>query len=285
MNYLRNLSIILLLALLLPGAQAQSGVDAPKHFEKDSVAFDYPAKWTVTENSGPGLQTITVSPQPGATQIVVVVSQGSGSACDFEDERNKIMNAIIKRLTTVIQAGAGSSGSPVKTKVETSEVEGTQLHGLIDGQPALGDVYFARRNRQYVTLAYIRRADDEGAASAWETLRISLKIGTPVVGEWTTQPDRDSAMIKGGVLNGQALSLPKPDYPLIARSHRASGTVAVQVTIDEYGAVIAAQAVSGDPLLKGACVLSAKQAKFSPTKLCGEPVKVTGVITYNFVAR
>ena len=85
-------------------------------------------------------------------------------------------------------------------------------------------------------------------------------------------------------MNGKAISLPRPDYPQIARSAHASGTVVVQVTIDEAGAVIAAHAVSGHPLLLGVSTAAAKQAKFSPTKLCGEPVKVTGVITYNFVA-
>jgi TonB family protein len=285
MNHLLNLSIILTVALLLPGArQAQSGVDAPKHFERGSVAFDYPAKWTLTESSGPGLETITVSPEPGATQIVVVLSYGSGSACDFEDERNKIMTALAKRLTTVIQAGDAPAGSPVKAKLETTEVEGMQLHGLIDGKPALGDVFFARVNRQCVSLAYVRRADDEGAASAWETLRTSLKIGPPVQGQWTNPPTRDSAtMIKGGVLNGRAISLPRPSYPPITRSSHAGGTVVVQVTIDEDGSIIDAHAVSGHPLLQSASVASAKQAKFSPTKLCGEPVEVTGVITYSFV--
>ena len=96
-------------------------------------------------------------------------------------------------------------------------------------------------------------------------------------------PAAPKAPISGGVLNGKAISLPKPPYPAIARSARASGTVTVQVTIDENGNVISARAVSGHPLLQAAAVAAARQAKFSPTKLSGQPVKVTGVITYNFV--
>ncbi len=88
--------------------------------------------------------------------------------------------------------------------------------------------------------------------------------------------------ISGGVLNGKALSLPKPDYPVDARNAHASGAVVVQVTIDEQGNVIAAHAVSGHPLLQQASVNAALLAKFSSTSLMGEPVKVTGVITYNF---
>ena len=89
--------------------------------------------------------------------------------------------------------------------------------------------------------------------------------------------------ISGGVLNGRAISKPQPAYPAIARAAKASGTVTVQVLVDERGNVISASAVSGHPLLQQSAVAAARQAKFSPTLLSGQPVKVSGVITYNFV--
>ncbi|MEO8574749.1 MAG: TonB family protein [Pyrinomonadaceae bacterium] len=89
--------------------------------------------------------------------------------------------------------------------------------------------------------------------------------------------------ISGGVLNGKATSLPKPPYPPAARAVRAAGAVTVQVLIDESGNVVSASAVSGHPLLRAAAVAAARGARFSPTQLSGQPVKVSGVITYNFV--
>ncbi len=89
--------------------------------------------------------------------------------------------------------------------------------------------------------------------------------------------------ISGGVINGKALSLPKPNYPAAAKVVRASGTVTVQVMVDTSGNVTSAAAVSGHPLLRSAAVEAARSARFSPTLLAGEPVKVRGVITYNFV--
>jgi len=89
--------------------------------------------------------------------------------------------------------------------------------------------------------------------------------------------------ISGGVLNGKATSLPKPAYPAAAKAIRAGGSVSVQVTIDESGRVVSASAVSGNPLLRAAAVQAAQGARFSPTLLSGQAVKVTGVITYNFV--
>ena len=89
--------------------------------------------------------------------------------------------------------------------------------------------------------------------------------------------------ISGGVLNGKALKLPRPEYPAAARAVKASGAVNVQVTIDEQGNIISASAVSGHPLLRQAAEQAARQAQFAPILLEGVPVKVTGVIVYNFV--
>jgi TonB family protein len=61
--------------------------------------------------------------------------------------------------------------------------------------------------------------------------------------------------------------------------------VVVQVLVDEAGNVIAAHAIAGHPLLQQSAVSAARQAKFSPTRLSGQPVKVNGIIQYNFVAQ
>jgi periplasmic protein TonB len=90
------------------------------------------------------------------------------------------------------------------------------------------------------------------------------------------------APISGGVLNGKAIRLVTPTFPSIARTAHVTGSVTVQVLIDENGNVVSASAASGHPLLRPAAVAAARASKFSPTKLSGQPVKVNGVIIYNF---
>ena len=85
------------------------------------------------------------------------------------------------------------------------------------------------------------------------------------------------------LLNSKAISLPKPPYPPLAKQIHAQGTVSVQVLLDETGKVIQAHAVSGHPTLTHAAVEAAYQARFTPTVLNGTPVKVSGVIAYNFM--
>lgn len=85
------------------------------------------------------------------------------------------------------------------------------------------------------------------------------------------------------VLNSEALSLPKPVYSNLAKQTRAAGTVSVQILIDEKGKVISAHALGGNPLLSVEAVRAALQARFSPTMIGDTPVKVSGLINYNFV--
>ena len=97
-------------------------------------------------------------------------------------------------------------------------------------------------------------------------------------------PQKPPAVIRvSQILNSRALLLPKPNYPLMAKQIRIQGTVTVQVLIDETGKVVSAKAVSGHPLLIPESQKAAMQARFSPTIIGDQPVKVSGVITYNFV--
>lgn len=94
--------------------------------------------------------------------------------------------------------------------------------------------------------------------------------------------EKPKPIVSDGVVNGKATYLPKPLYSAAAIAMRAQGKVDVQVTIDETGKVISARAVSGNPLLRVEAEKAAWKAKFTPTYLSKVPVKVTGVIVYNF---
>jgi TonB family protein len=88
--------------------------------------------------------------------------------------------------------------------------------------------------------------------------------------------------VSGGVLNGAAISLPAPAYPEVARRMRVAGIVSVNVVVDETGKVISAEASNGPAALRDVAVQAALRARFSPTKLSGQPVKVSGLINYKF---
>ncbi len=94
----------------------------------------------------------------------------------------------------------------------------------------------------------------------------------------------DSMIIEGGVLNGKALSLPKPPFPPEAGETGAGGTVIVKIEIGEDGEVYFAEADHDDDALRFAAEEAALKAKFPPVFVNGKRVRVKGVIVYNFKA-
>ena len=246
MSPLHNFAVIVLIALLsAAGLQPRQETENLTHFDKDGLVFYYPTGWTLTESQQDFVPVATIQPPTGPTQIVV--STTSISSCDFQAETKNNMSELVEKVARQIHASFPIHSSPVKTEVDTAEAAGVRLFGKAQGKPVTADVYSVRVNFSFINLVYIRVENDETGASAWNTVRSTVKIKqgvTTVVGS-AKPPNGSAAPITGGVLNGKAIRLPRPGYPPIARSAHASGTVVVQVTIDESGAVISAHAVSG----------------------------------------
>ena len=161
---------------------------------------------------------------------------------------------------------------------------GTTYHRLGDFKQAL-DAYekALRINPDYVEaifglgVVYLELKDKDAALKQHERLAaIDVQRADKLY-------DYINNKISLTVLNGKALSIPKPIYPAQARAAHAYGVVAVWVSVDETGKVISATAVTGHPLLRSVAVAAARLARFAPVLLNGQPVKVTGLITYNFL--
>jgi len=88
--------------------------------------------------------------------------------------------------------------------------------------------------------------------------------------------------IRNAALNSKAIELPKPVYPEAAKRAGIHGTVKVSVTVDERGNVSDAEAIEGPKELREAAVEAAKRARFEPTRVHGAPIKIDGVLTYDF---
>jgi protein TonB len=94
---------------------------------------------------------------------------------------------------------------------------------------------------------------------------------------------RQQIRVSSSVISSKIISKPAPAYPTLAKQAGVQGAVTVEILVDEQGRVVSAQATNGHPLLRAAAQQSAYQARFSPTSISGQPVKVSGMITYNFI--
>ena len=120
----------------------------------------------------------------------------------------------------------------------------------------------------------ITEADDAGP-----TPTPSPGVPSPQRQNMPQQIDRQQP-IESGVLNGKAIELPEPKLP--AGAPKLSGKVTVRVVIDETGKVISAEVEDGRIELRLPALEAARKARFPPTLLGGQPVKLTGIITYRF---
>ncbi len=216
---------------------------------------------------------------------------------------------VLQRLATIktIQGDGNSAVSLNKRAIEITErVLGPDDQRLADAIYYLAEYYLRNNDLKnaeplFRRLMLIREKDlnDERLKSTLDRYTCLLqKMGQDdqadelqrrvMNGVAARNNDKDrnyDSPIIGGVLNGRAITLPRPDYPEEARATKTAGTVVVRVLIDERGKVIRACAFKGPKVLMEVSEAAAFRSIFSPTKLSGQPVKVTGVITYNFVAR
>ena len=193
---------------------------------------------------------------------------------------------------TVIQ-----NGQPRRIEVPVEVPQGVNRDMIVgDANGFIAGVSVGRRNSRGKTVSGSGNSTGSGrgsgAGNGSATLNYGMLAGSilqpPLKSPPSPKPTplilkrRAPSTVSGGVLNGKAVRLVQPPLPQHTVVPKAGSTVNVQVTIDENGNVIAASAASGHPLLRAAAVQAARSSTFTPTTLSGQPVKVTGVISYNF---
>ncbi len=93
----------------------------------------------------------------------------------------------------------------------------------------------------------------------------------------------EQVSLSGRKLDGRFQSKPKPVYPSEALRLEISGTVILQVSVDETGSVTSARVVSLPlPLLDEAALEAIYKARLSPAQVQGRPARTTGLVTYEF---
>ena len=269
-----------LLTVLAASAIAQV---VPDHqlFDKGGLKFSYPAGWVITDRSTVEMQHLMLS-KPGSQVLFIILSPRE--FLTGQTHYNDIQREIYRKYFRAINAAFSSKGNPAANEglcleLNARKIGGTRFRGLYNNEMSTGDIYPFGLDGRFVGMVYLRADKDEEAGSAvWQDITKSIAIRTDGKNDFNF----DGESLDGGVVNGMATKLVKPDYPWEAANARASGNIEVEVTIDEQGNVVDAEASPGNQYLRFAAMGAARKSKFSPTRVCGKPVKVTGKITYQF---
>lgn len=121
------------------------------------------------------------------------------------------------------------------------------------------------------------REDDLRQAGATDDLIGAIRANSPPL------PIEPETIVDLGELTRRAVNLVKPGYPVDAQKAGISGTVTLELMLDEQGRVLTTRTISG---LAGGlteqAITAAKASTFSPAAVNGKPAKGKGTITYNF---
>lgn len=135
----------------------------------------------------------------------------------------------------------------------------------------------------------IREADDQSVAAARDatsppsttTSTSPAKTTNPAPTAPAPKPIDRTQPVEGGVLNSKAIELPDP--VIEKGAPRYGGKVRIRVIVDETGKVISAEVEDGRIELRRPALEAARKARFAPMIVEGQPVKVTGILSYLFV--
>lgn len=101
-------------------------------------------------------------------------------------------------------------------------------------------------------------------------------------GRYTRSTPSGTFAISSGVMAGNLIAAPPPQYPRLARITHTEGPVLLQAVISRSGRVISARVLSGPRLLRGAASNAVRHWRYRPYLVDGRPVDVATVVTVDF---
>ena len=93
---------------------------------------------------------------------------------------------------------------------------------------------------------------------------------------------KNKNLVQSGLMAGTLTIGPTPPYSQEAKNGGISGPVVLKITLDDNGQLSSINVLSGHPILSGPAELAARRSTYAPAKLEGMPVKITGLLIYNF---
>ncbi len=197
----------------------------------------------------------------------------------IDDEEAEIPRAFLKdkgyTFTSLVDAG--------RTVIKQYEISGIPQVLIIgrDGKVKWHSIGFGpgKEVELRAAVAKVLNGEDPPPSSSFESAAPPVPV-TPAAPAPAEAPKQ--IRVSSAVLQASAIKKVQPPYPAQAKAERIEGAVQVQVLVAETGQVSEAVVISGPEALREATLQAAKQWEFKPTELSGVPVKVQGVLTFNF---
>ena len=272
--------ILLFVALFCLPALAQ---DSTKTFDAKGLKFNYPADWTLTDKSKGDKQHLFLSKDQVSALIEISSERDRIESIEkFRETQTDVeqdyWKTLTKSLNTTKEQNAASEFFCFD--LNGRNVIGKRLVGSYKNEPGKGEYFSFVLGSRLLTLFYLRSDKDSAASDlVWQALIRSISLEGS--NNNTGVPFFDAGFIHEGNINSRAEVLIRPKYPPEAGAARVSGSVLVEIVINEKGELLSSKAISGPPMLHATSEYAVRRSKFKPTT-CGTPLKIKGTIAYLF---
>lgn len=174
-------TIIPVLALLLVCsvfATAQTPDAGAMHFNKDGLAFDYPAGWTLEDTSNGDVQQMVLSRADSDAQIKFYIHRNSIKPENLDKARHLLVDPYVEQTTKTFESmGTHPERSAFTTEIGGVAAEGVKLSAVLDGDPGAAEIASALVNQRLVILSFFGPDREmKKANAAWELVRTSMTI-------------------------------------------------------------------------------------------------------------
>src|SRR5882672_2548503 len=187
MSFLRTMIFATAFVLLVVSALAQD--PNVKHFDKDGLSFDYPAKWQIADKSSGQMQFLELA--QGDVVIRVRAPREWLKTPEKEAHAKKLFqDQYVDEFSTQLEgAGLHPKRSTVATQIGGGDAAGMRVRAVLDGEPGGLDSYFRIISDRLVNLSIFTSDKDlVKVAPVWDMIRNSLKVEPPPQPKATPHP-------------------------------------------------------------------------------------------------
>jgi TonB family protein len=219
-------------------------------------------------------QQLALLPQARDTSATSIPT-ASSLAIPTEELSQKLLNKVIPRYPAEAKVqrvqGEVLLAVNVNTKGEVDDVQIKKGHPLLV-RAAVDSV------RQWKYAPYVK---DGVAVPVSSTVFVNFALsGSARAGD--PAPGPTTVRLGTNAMAANLVSRVEPIYPLEAKQKGVEGEVVFEVTVDEQGEVIDVQVLGGNAILVAAAYDAARQWRYTPVLLNGNPVRAKANVSIKF---
>ena len=175
-SYRLTAAVGMIVSFLCLSVCAQSAGPEIKHFAADMISFDYPAEYSLTDESTDEAHRLILTRRGSSVQLAIVATRRTIRHTELPAAIENFTEPLIKKVA--IELGEDkkpAERASFKTQVGPKEAEGVRLRS--SGRSSrTGEVIWLRLGLRLVSLSFVRSDADESAGSQlWQTISSQFK--------------------------------------------------------------------------------------------------------------